>query len=76
MSYRTILAAPSVGMIHGTYGDEHIALRDRIANNESFPHEVVVRVPRRFVRDETGRYYLSRSNLLAAIRWRIDGKVA
>jgi len=60
---RTILAAPGIGMVHGTFGAGAMLLGDRIANGDAFPGEFVVRVPRRFVRDRHQRYLMSWSRL-------------
>ena len=63
---RTILAAPGVGMIHGTYGADETLLYDRQANGDAFPGEHIVRVPRRFVRHYHGRWCLQNSMLKSA----------
>ena len=61
MSYRTILAAPGVGMVKGTYAATATSLTDRKANGDAFPGERVVRVPRRFARDRHRRRALAYS---------------
>lgn len=66
---RTILAAPGVGMIFGTYGADDNLLYDRIANCEAFPGEHIVRVPRRFVRDYHQRYLMIGSRLNEAANY-------
>ena len=64
---RRILAAPGVGMIHGSYGSDQVTLSDRRANGEAFPGERVVRVPRRAVRTYHQRWLLEGSLLVDAL---------
>lgn len=63
---RLILAAPSVGLIFGSYPANRGLLADRRADGLAFPGECLVRIPRRFVRDRHGAWLLSHSRLAEA----------
>ena len=43
---QTILVAPGIGYVWGTLGATETLLLDRIANGDSFPGEMLVRLPR------------------------------
>lgn len=64
---RTILAAPGIGMVFGTYGATQALLTDRQTNEGcAFSGEHLVRVPRRFVRTYHQRWCMERSMLKEA----------
>ncbi len=68
MITRSILAAPDVGMVHGSFGADAALLADRVADGDAFPEERLVRIPRRFVRDYHGAWLVSRSRLRDAAK--------
>jgi len=65
---RTILAAPGIGMVHGTFGADETLLFDRRSDGYAFPGERLVRVPRRLVRDYHGAWLMRGSKLGEAAR--------
>lgn len=71
---RTILAAPSVGAVAGSFGYGQMMLDDRIANGHAFPGEHVVRVPRRFVRYRHQRWLLAHGRVTEAANYPGDWK--
>lgn len=68
MARTTILAAPGLGMIHGTAGATESLLYDRRANGCAQRGERLVRVPRRMVRDYHGRWLVGQGKLQDASR--------
>lgn len=71
---RTILAAPGVGMVFGTFGYGAMLLDDRIADGYAFPGERVVRLPRRFVRYRHQRWLLAHGRFMEAVNYPGDWK--
>jgi len=63
---QTILAAPGVGMIHGTAGADGTMLSDRIANGEAYEGERLARLPRRLTATGHGCWLVERGYLEAA----------